>query len=661
VVAHTADDLEIHRINVDGTNQLRLTDSSGIDTMPVWHPSQEEMLFVSDRSGNAEVFKMNTDGSHQLRLTFSPLADIYPVYTPGGDKIAWVRSAGAWREIWMMNADGSNPHKLAGPFPWIQRLIFTTRDSRITFDADMNGDGWNDVAYVELATGVVGIWGYAPPLSDFFINASSHTSNSRLIITHAQYELHKGKYYLVSLQVKEAGVEGGIFSAWVIVHDLPVWMNASLGLPMNVFRPELRLTHLLDTIQTDYLASYMDVTPGISVFDPDPTPITCITEARRNASGRWLTGDEAESLLMSGRAEIRTQCVDKNDRASNTLYPCRPGGCAVVAAATQVFVTDLRGIPLPGVEIVYPETIELTRTTEATGLASFRGMKFLGRRHWHGPSYVVLPWERPERIITYTPMWMYDDTDDVNVEKTILWDASDVNPADLAPIQLGAWQISSPYDAVYDFIKDDGTYVIGGPTSDAIIQTVLTLPVTMNAPTLFIDRFYNYLDHPPMEIQIGDGEITQTITSHVLPLRDYRRGIWADLTPWQNRPITIRLIPQLGDGWFAWEILTITIGSWRTPLVSMVAPLAIDGAVTETLSITGSNFLTGVQVTVGEQAVATTRMSSTQLEVVVPSGLGEGLYPIWVTNEGGIALFSGKLQVGTPFYFPLSTAYWSSR
>ena len=258
-------------------------------------------------------------------------------------------------------------------------------------------------------------------------------------------------------------------------------------------------------------------------------------------------------------------------------------------------------------------------------------------------------------------MWMYDDTDDVNVEKTILWDASDVNPADLAPIQLGAWQISSPYDAVYDFIKDDGTYVIGGPTSDAIIQTVLTLPVTMNAPTLFIDRFYNYLDHPPMEIQIGDGEITQTITSNVLPLRDYRRGIWADLTPWQNRPITIRLIPQLEDGWFAWEILTITIGSWRTPLVSMVAPLAIDGAVTETLSITGSNFLTGVQVTVGEQAVATTRMSSTQLEVVVPAGLGEGLYPIWVTNEGGIALFSGKLRVGTPFYFPWSTAYWSSR
>ena len=656
VVAHTEDDLEIHRINVDGTNHLRLTDSSGIDTMPEWHPSREEMLFVSDRSSNADVFKMNTDGSSQRRLTFSPLADIHPVYTPGGDEIAWVRSAGAWREIWMMNADGSNPHKLAGPFPWIQRLIFTTHDSRITFDADMNGDGWNDAAYVELETGAVGVWGYAPPLSDYFINASSHTTNSMMIITHAQYELHKGKYYLVSLQVKEAGEAGGVFSAGLIAHDLPIWMNASLGLPTNAHRPELRLAYPRDTIMAMYLELYMDMTPGITIFDPDPTPMRCTTEARRNASDRWLTGKEAEALLLSGRAEIRTQCVDKDDRTSNVLYPCRPGGCTVAALATKVLIKDLRGIPMPGVEIVYPETIELTRTTGATGIASFRGRKFVGSQYWHGPWYVSLPWAQPKRI-DLSPVWLYDFSDEANIEKSILWDGSDAQSEALAPIRFENWQISSPNDAVQRSYLNDALTIFG-PSFEALIRVEITLPVTMNQPTLYIEY---YEVNTPSEIEVGDGILTRTLPLHALATTNYRKAGWVDLAAWQGRPITIRFVPSPALPTVDWMIYTATIGSWRTPLVSMVAPLAIDDDAVTTLSITGSNFLTGVQVSVGEHPLATTRLNSTQLEVVVPAGLGEGLYPIWVTNEGGIALFSGKLRVGTPFYFPWSTAYWSSR
>lgn len=60
---------EIHVINSDGTNLSILTEADGRDENPCWSPDGNYIVFQSERDGNFELYYMNVDGSNQTRLT----------------------------------------------------------------------------------------------------------------------------------------------------------------------------------------------------------------------------------------------------------------------------------------------------------------------------------------------------------------------------------------------------------------------------------------------------------------------------------------------------------------------------------------------------------------------------------------------------------------
>jgi TolB protein len=65
-------------------------------------------VFASERDGNREIYVMNIDGSEQIRLTDNPAVDSDLVWAPDGSRIAfWSRRDGNF-EIYVMNADGSD-------------------------------------------------------------------------------------------------------------------------------------------------------------------------------------------------------------------------------------------------------------------------------------------------------------------------------------------------------------------------------------------------------------------------------------------------------------------------------------------------------------------------------------------------------------------------
>jgi Tol biopolymer transport system component len=106
---------DIYVMNVDGSNETRLTTNAAYDDQPKWSPDGTRILFMSDRDGNFEIYLMNADGSSQTRLTNNPAADGFPAWSPDGTKIAFVN--GDLRnpptfEIYVMNADGSNRTRL---------------------------------------------------------------------------------------------------------------------------------------------------------------------------------------------------------------------------------------------------------------------------------------------------------------------------------------------------------------------------------------------------------------------------------------------------------------------------------------------------------------------------------------------------------------------
>ena len=49
---------------------------------PLWLPGGREILFVSERDGNAEVYAMNADGTGQTRLTDETAPDAPALWLP---------------------------------------------------------------------------------------------------------------------------------------------------------------------------------------------------------------------------------------------------------------------------------------------------------------------------------------------------------------------------------------------------------------------------------------------------------------------------------------------------------------------------------------------------------------------------------------------------
>ena len=75
--------------------------------------SQERIVFVSDRDGNPELYVINSDGSDLVRLTDTSTQELSPVWAPGGDAIAFIRIDGDRNTYFAIDADGTNERMLA--------------------------------------------------------------------------------------------------------------------------------------------------------------------------------------------------------------------------------------------------------------------------------------------------------------------------------------------------------------------------------------------------------------------------------------------------------------------------------------------------------------------------------------------------------------------
>jgi DNA-binding winged helix-turn-helix (wHTH) protein/Tol biopolymer transport system component len=88
-------DMEIWRMDDDGTSHRQLTNSPGDDVLPVVSPENDEVFFCSNRTGRMEVWRMKVDGSDQSQMTkveggFPLFADREWVYYQHGiDRSLW--------------------------------------------------------------------------------------------------------------------------------------------------------------------------------------------------------------------------------------------------------------------------------------------------------------------------------------------------------------------------------------------------------------------------------------------------------------------------------------------------------------------------------------------------------------------------------------------
>jgi Tol biopolymer transport system component len=81
---------DVYVIPADGGEEIRLTDTPGLDDGPEYSPDGANIWFNSTRSGLMQVWRMNADGSEQTQMTFEESNNWFPHVSPDGRSVAYI-------------------------------------------------------------------------------------------------------------------------------------------------------------------------------------------------------------------------------------------------------------------------------------------------------------------------------------------------------------------------------------------------------------------------------------------------------------------------------------------------------------------------------------------------------------------------------------------
>ena len=104
---------DLYTCAFDGSDELRLTDTTGDEAFPCWSPDGGRVAFarrVDERYDSWEIFVINADGTGERQLTSNRSYDSYPRWSADGAMLSFEsdRSGPQRWEIYTMNADGSH-------------------------------------------------------------------------------------------------------------------------------------------------------------------------------------------------------------------------------------------------------------------------------------------------------------------------------------------------------------------------------------------------------------------------------------------------------------------------------------------------------------------------------------------------------------------------
>jgi TolB protein len=345
---------EIYKMNADGSQTTRLTWNSASDYQPEWAYDSSQIAFVSTRDGNAEIYLMNSSGGSQRRLTYSPENEFSPTLSPDGKRIAWIRVVSdELGVIVVANVDGSNQQTLGGPLRFVSDLTWSPTSSRLAFDYDADGNGWNNLGMIGVNgagfTRLTHAWGAMD-----MVAGSWSVTEEFIYFSQIEYIMYDGNYYISNAHIAKYRVSsGGIDGNYIIRNRYDFYPSVRSS---DVIAPVSRMRLLpsysrANGIVLDWIAS----DSGSSGLDYSKI------EYRAGTSGEWKTAvgvpygqcrppSGCQMLFADTPGQILYFRSAAQDYAGNQ-EPTHPGNgdtfTSLFTWLLQGKVTDLRGNSVP--------------------------------------------------------------------------------------------------------------------------------------------------------------------------------------------------------------------------------------------------------------------------------------------------------------------------
>jgi dipeptidyl aminopeptidase/acylaminoacyl peptidase len=638
---------EIYTMRADGSQVSRVTAFAARDVLPSLSPDATRIAFQGYRHGaQPEVYLTAATGGAPRALTDNAVYDGQPRWSPDGARIVFVSARSGAFNVWVMDADGTHARQVT-TLPYCGAPTWSPDGSQIAFACD------------DLDTGFTALWvvnsdGSAPHLVHRPATAQtdawpgSWSPDGRYVIfERATWQFSDGEWRISAVSIEKVApaqpadresLPTGPMSlapSWVAHDETPPTSQVNPLAAISARRVQV------SWIGTDacspsieYQVQYR-IAGAIAWTDWETTPGQTWTHATR-ATLEWDVPGARIALRVRARdAQGNVEPWPEGNGDATTSFP----------AAISGLVRDCRDTAIPGAVVAGPAPTQ-------PSIATTRGSYALLAT---GESPFAVNVSAPGFASTLHTWPAFDDASGIDEYLT-------TEPEWVANGGFEAGQVG--WYTLGDVTFEESPYGYGqrvallgaGASAPATVPAaahprlwqVISIPAQAQQPTLSFVYALGKGEDPGdaallVSLATGGAEVElaraagpttwhNTAQGAVYPVWQHA---WVDLTPWAGQTVTLTftLIPRsAGD---VVQLDQVSVAAWRMPRVDVCAPTRAAPRTAVTVDLYGENLLPGATVSLGDLNLATTYVSSTHVQAVVPANTPAGRYDLWVANPGG--------------------------
>lgn len=149
--------------SVDGVFNIEALQALGRVNSPTLSPDKKKVLYgvsyesVEENRSNNDLYVMNVDGSENTRITKSAKSEANAVWIAGGTKIAFLYPVDGAMQLWVMNADGSERKQVSNVEKGVNGFLLSPDETKVLFISNLKSATTAQDIYPDLpkATGIV--------------------------------------------------------------------------------------------------------------------------------------------------------------------------------------------------------------------------------------------------------------------------------------------------------------------------------------------------------------------------------------------------------------------------------------------------------------------------------------------------------------------------